>query len=218
MSAPGPASARRPRGRLAGPRLVAGVAVALAVLVAALLAGEGTGEAGLRAVVRWTARVGLVFFLAAYSASSLRRLWPRTSTAWLLRNRRWLGLSFATAQAVHLAAIGVLARELGPGFEIEPVSFAGGTLGYVFTAALAATSSDRAVAMLGPARWRLLHRVGIHWLWIVYAVTEIPAAALSAMNLLLAALVVGAAMLRLVVWRVGRRARLPASAVMDRMR
>jgi methionine sulfoxide reductase heme-binding subunit len=218
MSAARPALARRPRGRFEGPSLVAWVAAALALLVAVLLVGEGTGEAGLRAVVRWTARTGLAFFLAAYAASSLRRLWPRTSTAWLVRNRRWLGLSFATAQAVHLAAIGLLARHLGPSFEIEPVSFAGGTLGYVFTAALAATSSDRAVAWLGPARWRLLHRVGIHWLWIVFAVTEIPAAALSPLHLLLAALVVGAAILRLVAWRVGRRARLPASAVADRMR
>jgi len=218
MSAARTAPVRRPRGRFEGPRLVAWAAAALAVLVAALLAGEGTGEAGLRALVRWTARVGLACFLAAYTASSLRRLWPRSSTAWLLRNRRWLGLSFATAQAVHLAAIGLLARRLGDAFEVEPVSFAGGALGYAFTAALAATSSDRAVAWLGASRWRLLHRAGIHWLWLVFAVTEIPAAPVSPLHALLAALVAGAAIVRLVAWRVGRRARLPASAVADRMR
>ena len=164
------------RGAFEGPRLVGWAAAAVALLVAALVASEGTDETGLRALVRWTARTGLAFFLAAYCASSLRRLWPSSASAWLLRNRRWLGLSFATAQAAHLVAIGLLARRLGAAFETQPVSLAGGALGYVFTAALAATSSDRAVAWLGAARWRLLHRVGIHWLCIVYAVTEIPAA------------------------------------------
>ncbi|HZO07783.1 MAG TPA: hypothetical protein VFC77_00285, partial [Myxococcota bacterium] len=151
------------------------------------------------------ARVGLAYFLAAYSASSLRRLWPRPATAWLLRNRRWLGLSFAVAQAVHLAAIGLLARAQGSAFETDPVSFAGGALGYAFTAALAATSSDRAVAWLGAARWRRLHRAGIHWIWIVYAVTELPQALASPLHFLLAALVAGAALLRFVAWRARRR-------------
>ena len=212
-------AAPRPRGAFEGPRLVAWAAGALALLVAALVARGGTDEAGLRPLVRWTARFGLAFFLAAYCASSLRRLWPTPASAWLLRNRRWLGLSFATAQAVHLLAIGLLARRLGPAFETQPVSLAGGALGYAFTAALAATSSDRAVAWLGAARWKLLHRLGIHWLWIVYAVTEIPAARKSSLQLLLAALVVGAALLRLAAWRSrGRVAARPASAAAGGMR
>ena len=206
-------SAARPRrGRFEGPRLVAASALALAALCLALVAGQGTDEPGLRALVRWTARFGLVCFLAAYVASSLRRLWPVPATAWLLRNRRWIGLSFAVAQAAHALAIALLARRLGPAFRTEPISLAGGALGYAFTVALAATSSDRATAWLGARRWRVLHRAGVTWIWIVYAVTEVPSALRSPVHSALSALVVGAALLRLAAWRAGRVRRSDAAA------
>jgi DMSO/TMAO reductase YedYZ heme-binding membrane subunit len=211
-------SAARPRrGRFEGPRLVAASALALAALCLALVASEGTDGPGLRALVRGTARFGLVCFLAAWVASSLRRLWPVPSTAWLLRNRRWIGLSFAVAQTAHAIALALLARRLGPAFETQPLSFAGGALGYAFTVALAATSSDHAVARLGARRWRQLHRAGVTWIWIVYAVTELPNALRSPVQFLLAALVVGAALLRLAARRAGR-ARRPDAAASGAMR
>ena len=215
------AAERRRRGFGEGPLLVAAGSLVVLALCALVLASEGSDEQGLRALVRTTARVALVFFLAAYVASSLRRLWRVPATAWLLRNRRYVGLSFAVAHAAHAVAIGLLALLLGDAFRTEPVSLAGGGLGYLFTAALAATSSDRAVAWLGAARWRLLHRVGVHWLWLIFAVTEIPAALRSPVHFALAALVVAGAGTRIAALRVGRGTASTASAVAgraDRMR
>lgn len=41
-------------------------------------------------------------------------------------------------------------------------------------AAMAATSSDAAVAKLGRARWQALHRTGAWYLWFVFAFTFVP--------------------------------------------
>jgi DMSO/TMAO reductase YedYZ heme-binding membrane subunit len=160
------AAPARSERRLEGGRLVAACALALAAMVAFVLAVSGTGEPGVRAVIRWTARSSLVLFLATFVASSLRRLWRAPASAWLLRNRRALGLSFAVSHALHLAGILALAVRV-PTATFEPATVVGGGVGYAFIAAMAATSSDAAVRRLGALRWRLLHRTGS---WLVFAI------------------------------------------------
>jgi len=188
-------------GPFEGRALVAWSALGAAGLCAGVLAAQGSGEQGLGLLARATARMACLLLLAAWSASSLRVLWPVPATAWLLRNRRHLGLSFATAQLAHALAIGGLVRLRGDAFEYDPVSLAVGGTAYAFTAALAATSSDRAVARLGRARWRALHRVGVHWIFFVFAATLLPLALASALHGLLAALVVAALGLRIAAAR-----------------
>lgn len=197
---------------LGGPRLVAGTAIVVAVACAGLLGAAGVGEDGLRLVTRVTARIALVIFVAAYAAAPLRRLWRAPASAWLLRNRRFVGLSFALAQGVHGLAILALARHQGDAFEVDPVSLAGGATAYLFVALLAATSSDRAVAALGARRWRALHRAGIHAIWLVFAFTELPTATHSPLHFALAALLLAAAGLRAVAMLGARRAARTAAA------
>jgi hypothetical protein len=194
-----------------GARLVAATALAMAALCAWLLAAHGAGEEGLGVQARVTARVALVIFVAAYAASPLRRVWRAPLSAWLLRNRRFVGLSFAVAHGFHALAVLSLVLLLGAGFEYDPVSLAGGGSAYLFVALLAATSSDRAVASLGPARWRALHRAGLHTIWFVFAVTELPAAFDSPLHFLLASLLVVAAGLRAAGALSRRRASSPGS-------
>src|SRR5437867_6975059 len=93
------AGGRNDRGmRLAqGWPIVGWAALVVVAIVAAILITLGTGEAGLRAAIRATARTSVVLFCVAFSASALRRLWPGTASAWLLANRRQLGVSFAVS-------------------------------------------------------------------------------------------------------------------------
>jgi len=196
------AAAVRQGGPFEGAALVAWSALGVAALCGGLLAAQGTGEQGVGLVTRATARVACVVFLAAWSASSLRRLWPTPLSAWLLRNRRHLGLSFATVQLFHAVAIGGLVWLLGDAFEYDPVSLSVGGMAYVFTVALAATSSDRAVAWLGRSRWRVLHRFGAHWIFFVFAATLLPAAFTSPLHALLAALVAAALAARIAAARL----------------
>jgi methionine sulfoxide reductase heme-binding subunit len=175
-------------------------------LFAAAVAEFGTEEAGLRALTRFTVRVSFAVFLPVYSAAPLRQLFPSPVTRWLLRNRRYLGVSFAWAHGLHAIAIAMLALLLGDAFEAGLATPVGGGLAYLLVAAMALTSFDRTARWLGPHRWGLLHRAGLHWLWFVFALNWTGAAVATSLAYLpFAALTWGAAGLRFAVLRARRR-------------
>jgi hypothetical protein len=118
--------------------------------------------------VHATARSSLLLFAAAFAASSLHRLLRARATAWLVRNRRWLGLSMALSHAVHLGAIATLATRWPAGAAIPTPTRIAGSLGTLALAALVATSSDRAVLRLGRPRWHALHRACVWTVWGVF--------------------------------------------------
>lgn len=165
------------RGRLEGWPIVGWSALALVSMASVLLGAYGTQEEGVRVLIRATARTSFVLLLAAFVASSARRLWRNDATAWLLRNRRYLGVSFAASHALHLAGILVLATRWPDSFwpKTSDVTIFGGGLGYVFVAAMTLTSSDAAVRRLGMRRWKLLHRAGIWVLFGIFALSYGPA-------------------------------------------
>jgi len=159
----------RPRDAFGGGRLLAAFALLLTAMSALILTQAGTGEAGLRVLIRATARTSLALFGAAFAASSLRSLWRTPATGWLLRQRRYLGLSFAFSHALHALAILGLGLVLGDAFEVNAVTLIFGGGAYLMIALMAATSTDRAHARLGRRRWHLLHLVGVYWIWIIFA-------------------------------------------------
>src|ERR1043166_5182815 len=107
---------------------------------AAIVSAYGPTQAGMHGVLRATARTSLTLFLAAFVASPLRAAWPSRFADWLVENRRYLGVSFATSHTFHFAAIIGLTR-VSP--ESTPAVVVGlGGLGFVFIAAMAATSFD----------------------------------------------------------------------------
>jgi hypothetical protein len=201
----------RRSGWLEGPILVGWASLAIAALVTAVLQTQGGGEEGVRGVIRATARSSLLLFLAAFTASSLRRLWRIPLTAWLLRNRRYVGLSMAVSHAVHLAAILTLAARWPTDAQIPVATRVGGTVGYVFLAAMAVTSNDRAVAWLGPRRWRALHLTGAWVLWAIFAVSYVPEAMAVPIYAPLALLVLAGGVLRVATRGTRRAAQGPAS-------
>lgn len=142
--------------------LVAWTAVIVGGSSVMLFQSYDATEDGLRAVLRLTARTSLGLFLAAFLASSIR-------ARWLLANRRYLGVSFATSHAIHFSAILALTRvsDHGP----DPATVVFGGLGFVLIAAMTATSFDRTAAWLGPRRWKQLHRTGLYYVWFIFALT-----------------------------------------------
>lgn len=195
-----------------GVRFFASFAVVLAVAMAALMAVAPDQVEGVRLVIRATARISMALFLAAFLAGALVRVWPGTVTHWLRANRRWLGLAFAWSHLVHMVAILALVR-LDPVLFwtlTNPVSVAGGTVAYLFIAALAATSFDRAVRTLGPARWALLHRVGVCVIWLVFLISNAKRIPISPWYAVPCAILLSALAVRLAGPRLGRAAREPA--------
>jgi DMSO/TMAO reductase YedYZ heme-binding membrane subunit len=194
------------RGRFEGGSVLAACALGLAAMTALVLARSGGGEEAARALIRATAATSLTLFLLAFVASSLRRLSPRPATAWLLRNRRAIGLGFALSHAIHLAAIATLAMRWPGTFAAtaDAITRYGGGFGFVVVAALAATSSDAAQRRLGMHRWRALHRFGVWYVFAVFALSY-GRALLHAGGYAPAAIALGAALaLRLAAARTTR--------------
>jgi DMSO/TMAO reductase YedYZ heme-binding membrane subunit len=132
--------------------------LALAIATAGYLAHGGWAYEGAAAAARLTARNSFLWFLVAWSASAVARLWPGGWRTALLRRRRSVGLGFAASHTVHLGALLVAILVFDHGTKL--VTIVGGGLGYLFVFAMAITSNDAAVRRLGQRRWRLLHATG----------------------------------------------------------
>lgn len=179
----------------------------LAAALLATLAAAGGGEDGARAVLRVSARTSVSLFVLAFAASSLHWWLRRDWTRWLLRNRRYVGVSFAVSHLYHLITLGVIALAFPHPFldRLGLVTLIGGGLAYLFIAAMAATSFDRAVRWLGARRWKLLHTVGGYYVWIIFAQSYLPRAARDAWLAPFFAALVAALVLRLIrAWRTRR--------------
>lgn len=151
-------------GGKAAPLLLALMAGLAGVALGLVLGTASAEQANLAA--RWTARAAAPFFLIAYSASSLLRLWPNDLTRALMRRRRQWGLGFALAHTIHLAALGtnlIVFGEVRPDFVL-----AGGGLAYGLIYLMALTSNDWSMRRLGK-NWKRLHTIGIHYIWIIFA-------------------------------------------------
>jgi methionine sulfoxide reductase heme-binding subunit len=136
----------------------------LGVGIGMMLGANPADQANLAA--RWTARLALPFFFVAYAASSLLRMWPSDLTKTLMRRRRQWGLAFALAHTIHLAALGTNLIVFG---EVSiDVGLIGGGLAYGLMYLMALTSNNWSVRKLGKY-WKWLHRLGIHYTWLIFA-------------------------------------------------
>ncbi len=160
----------------AGWKITGVTAAVLASFLVAIGVWYGPSEESMRAVVRISARSAVVLFLLAFSASSLHELLRKSGTAWLLRNRRYIGVSFAVAHFYHLIALILLSIWFPHPFrdDLNWVTIVGGGLAYVLIAAMAATSSDSAYQWLGGVRWRRLHTIGSYYVWFIFAQSYFP--------------------------------------------
>ncbi|WP_439817740.1 hypothetical protein [Zavarzinia sp. CC-PAN008] len=171
---------------------------AVGVLVATSVLAVG-GTDGLRLGIRETARTSLVLFLLAFTASAAVQLAPNGWTRWQRRNRRMLGLAFATSHFLHLGLlVGLASVDTALFWSLtNPTTIATAGLAYVFIAAMAATSFPRSAALLGPRAWRVLHWAGSAYVWISFAVAFGKRVPLDAAYALPVALLLGGLALRI---------------------
>jgi methionine sulfoxide reductase heme-binding subunit len=182
--------------------LVAWTAMTVGTLAALVLAVYGPGAQGMHLILRATARTSLFLFLAVFVGSPLRAAWPSRLTRWLVENRRYLGVSFATSHTIHFAAIIGLTR-VSPERPDLAVLLVGG-LGYAFILAMAGTSFDASAAWLGLRRWKMLHTCGVYYIWSVFTLTSLGAAVRDPRSVVSVVLLTSALLLRLTPWRAPR--------------
>lgn len=148
----------------AGRRVSTPMIIAVSTLAAAAIAtlgfvleGGWTAD-GAAAAARLTARFSFFWFITAWSASALAKLWPGGWRGVLLRRRRAVGLGFAAAHFVHLGALLIAVLVFATPRSVTTIY--GGGFGYVMVALMALTSNDWSVRTLGPRNWKLLHTIG----------------------------------------------------------
>jgi hypothetical protein len=183
------------------------VANCLGLPLADFHSASGTAPMILRSV-----RFALPLFLLAFTASSLAALWPNRLTRWLLRNRRYVGLSFAFGMAWHLSFVGYSISSFGLSASgLTARGLALDLVGLTFLLLMTLTSFRWFARRLTSANWRRLHKTGVYVIWFVAAyiyghhVGEVlPLVAFS--------LLVTAWLLRMTVWISRRgRAAIPTS-------
>lgn len=191
-----------------GWRLVGTLSLLLAGMAFYLGATRDWDVEGVRLVIRATARTSLVLFSLAFAAAALVQLAPSALTWWLRANRRYLGVAFAVSHFIHLAAIVALANIDRDLFwkltNVANIALAG--TGYLFIAAMTATSFDRSAAWLGARKWRALHWLGGWYIWISFAIATGKRVPLDSFYWPMAALVLVVGVLRLLALMRRRRA------------
>lgn len=194
--------------RLRGWALTGWISVGLAGMSALVLAAAGTGEDGVRMLIRATARSSALLFLIAFLARPARQLWRTDATAYAIKNRRYFGVSMAASHGVHGLAIAWLMTAWPSAYQADPLTLAGGGLGFAFIAAMAATSSDAAFRKLGRTSWTRLHRTGAWYVWFIFAFTFIPdpSRGWDATHAVAVAAFAAAPLVRFAAWRKTRRA------------
>ncbi len=151
-------------------RLTGGI---VAILILMSIIGDLSAAdpaSGIRQVIRLTARSSLILFLMAFTASSLIRLARSEVTIWLVRNRRYLGVSFAVSHAIHGAAIIWLAQtDYDLFLQItNTVTYISGGLAYMLIALMVITSFDYTANLVGRRAWSIIHTTGVWYIFLSF--------------------------------------------------
>lgn len=148
--------------------IATGTAANLAI-AAALFAVGGTDSDGTELALRMTARVSFVWFTLVFVAAPLHRLRPSRASAWLVRRRRALGVTFGLGMAIHVGCIlrlYALHAPQRPPMVTDSDLFIG-IPALVLVGLLTLTSLDALKRRLSAVAWRRLHTTGI---WVVWAI------------------------------------------------
>ncbi|OUR63964.1 hypothetical protein A9Q79_09455 [Methylophaga sp. 42_25_T18] len=127
--------------------------------------------------VRWAIRrsvdIAFVFFFLSFGASAIQLLFQSTFSAWLLRNRRYLGISFGIAFLTHASLILLLANLYPEPFmsDITAGVIYMGITAFSLTALMTVSSNNAAVKLLGRRLWTSLHTVGGYFLLVIFTTT-----------------------------------------------
>jgi methionine sulfoxide reductase heme-binding subunit len=149
-----------------------GVLAAMAALVTVAACALAPGPVqSLQYAVRATARTSFILFLAAFLASSLAKLVPSALTMAMLRERRYIGLSFAFSHLLHAAVLIAYVRIAPEAFWAgrTPATNIPGSIGYLLILLLAVTSFTTPARLIGPRNWKWLHRTGVWFIAIIFA-------------------------------------------------
>jgi DMSO/TMAO reductase YedYZ heme-binding membrane subunit len=146
---------------------------ATSFVAATYLALAGSNNETILVTLRASARFAFIVLLIVFVARPLQQLFRTPFTATLLRNRRLLGIAFAGIHTAHLGLIIYRSRAVET-FDFTVGANLSGAFSYAVILLMFLTSFDATAKMLGPNRWRILHKIGLYWLFIAFTQTQLP--------------------------------------------
>lgn len=157
-----------------GKSLIACVAIILVAFLGAAYSMKMDAIETLPYVMRPTAWLAFALFTIAFTASSIRILYDTPYSRWAMRNRRYIGLSFAFVHFVHA---GIVLSNLAFTEATRTIGeLSGGTLAYLFLFLMAITSNNVSVRKLGAKNWKRLHKIGSYYIWLIFIGRSLPVA------------------------------------------
>jgi len=141
--------------------------MSIAMIFAMIRSDMSTGP-GVSAMIQFSVRWAVPFIYLAAAASSVQILFSGTLPKWLARNRKYIGMCFATAMTWQGLFIYIMSNTYRDYYfqdvfllrdELE------GSVGYIFLAAMVVTSFSFVRKHLNSTQWKLIHKSGIYFLW-----------------------------------------------------
>jgi len=149
------------------------ITATLFTVIGLTLFSRDLSEESIRWAMRLSVDTAFPFFFLAFTAASVHKLKPSAISQYLLRNRRYLGISFAALFLLHGTLIYVLSQLYPEPFfsQLTDELLYGGLLTFVVVALMAITSNDFSVRLLGRKAWSRLHKVSGYFIAIMFLLT-----------------------------------------------
>ncbi len=151
-------------------------------------------EESLGLTLRLSARLSLFIYLLIFIARPMRTLAVNAFSKLLVKNRRSFGVAFVAIMTAHLYLL-ITLNGL-PAAYLEMIV-------YAFIYLMLITSFNKPAALLGPKRWKILHKTGLYVIGIALAqaqFTRIARGVGEPAHYVLAALVLIAIGIRITAW------------------
>lgn len=140
-------------------------------VIITLLVNDINDKETVSILIRSTAKASFILFMLAFVASSLHHYIKNSLTSWLLKNRRYIGVSFAISHYLHLGTLILMTLHIN--FNVfEDRGFfrtAVGALAYAFITLMTITSFDKTRNLFGAKNWKSIHTIGGYLLWVIFA-------------------------------------------------
>ncbi len=123
---------------------------------------------GVSSMIQFSVRSSIPWLYLAFAASSLLVVFPGQFSRWLLRNRKNIGLCFASAMAWQLFFILWMVIGYWDYYIAQPSSLTdliSQVPGYLLLFAMVLTSFRHWRNKLTARQWRILHKVAIYFIW-----------------------------------------------------
>ena len=139
------------------------------LMVFSMMGLELSSGRAVSSMIQLSVRCAVPLLFVAFAASSVNVLFPGLFGRWILRNRSFIGLSFAAAMAWQLFFILWMATQYTEYYVEEVYALSDlieGVGGYLLLIAMVLTSFKFGRSRLSTKQWRVLHRIGIYWVWL----------------------------------------------------